>query len=75
MKIILNQSKQINLNKENKIKLESLLKKVANVWDFEICSLNIQTNLNPFVIKITIKKLTVMIFHLMIVRYLMPQHL
>ena len=44
------------LNKENKIKLEFLLKQVANVWDFEICSLKIQTNQNPMVIEITIKK-------------------
>jgi len=44
------------LNKENKRKLETLLKKVANVWNFEICSLNIQTNQNPIVIKINIKK-------------------
>jgi len=44
------------LNKENKSKLETLLKKVANSLDFEICSLNIQTNHNPFVVKITIKK-------------------
>ena len=42
--------------KENKIKLESLLKKVINIRDFEICSLNIQTNQNPIVLKITIKK-------------------
>jgi len=44
------------LNKENKSKLETLLKKVAVVWDFEICTLNIQTNKNPIVIKIIIKK-------------------
>ena len=44
------------MNKENKSKLELLLKKVAKIWDFEICSLNIQTNQNPIVIKITIKK-------------------
>jgi ribosome maturation factor RimP len=47
---------KINLNKENKSKLELLLKKVANIWDFEICNLNIKTNQNPIVIKITIKK-------------------
>jgi len=56
VKIILNRFVKINLNKENKSKLELLLKKVANIWDFEICSLNIQTNQNPIVIKITIKK-------------------
>ena len=44
------------MNKEDQIKLENLLKKVANVCDFEICSLNIQTNQNPTVVKITIKK-------------------
>ena len=44
------------MNKENKIKLENLLKKVAKVWDFELCSLNIQTNQNPIILKITIKK-------------------
>ena len=45
------------MNKENKIKLEYLLKKVASIWDFDICSLNIQTNLNPIVIEIIIKKI------------------
>ena len=44
------------MNKEDKIKLEALLKKVANEWDLKICSLNIQTNQNPTVVKITIKK-------------------
>jgi ribosome maturation factor RimP len=44
------------LNKENKIRLEILLKKVANKWDLEICSLRIRTNQNPIVIEITIKK-------------------
>ncbi len=42
--------------KENKIKLESLLEKVAYVRDLEIASLNIQTNQNPIVIEIIIKK-------------------
>ena len=56
MKINLKLIQIKNLNKENKIKLETLLKKVANEWDFEICSLKIQTNLNPIVIEITIKK-------------------
>ena len=46
----------LNLNKEKKIVLETLLKKVANVWDLEICTLNIQTNKNPMVIEIKIKK-------------------
>ena len=44
------------MNKEDTIKLETLLKKVANEWDLIICSLNIQTNQNPTVVKITIKK-------------------
>ena len=44
------------MNKENKIRLETLLKKVANAWYLEICSLNIQTNQNPIVIQIIIKK-------------------
>ncbi len=44
------------MNKENKIKLETILKKVANIFNYEICSLNIQTNQNPIVIEITIKK-------------------
>ena len=45
------------MNKEKKVKLEFLLKKVANVWDFEICSLNLQTNRNPIIIEIKIKKI------------------
>ena len=44
------------MNKENKIKLETKLKKVAIALDFEICNLNIQTNKNPIVIEIIIKK-------------------
>jgi len=44
------------LDTKNKIRLETLLKKVANVWDFEICNLNIQTNQNPIIIKVCIKK-------------------
>ena len=44
------------MNKENKIKLEALLKKVANARDLKICSLNIKTNQNPTLVKITIKK-------------------
>ena len=44
------------MNKENKSKLEGLLKKVANARDLKICSLNIQTSKNPTVVKITIKK-------------------
>jgi len=44
------------LDKEIKRRLESLVKKVADVRDLEICSLNIQTNKNPVVIEIIIKK-------------------
>ena len=44
------------MNKENKVKLESLLTNVAILWDFEISNLNIKTNQNPIVIEITIKK-------------------
>jgi len=44
------------LNKENKLKLENLIKTVANAFAFEICSLNIQTNKNPIVIEIILKK-------------------
>ncbi len=44
------------MDKETKSKLESHLRKVAYEWDFEICSLKIQTNRNPIVIEITIKK-------------------
>ena len=47
---------KINLNKENKRKLESLLEKVANERDLEIYGLNIQTNQSPIVIEITIRK-------------------
>ena len=47
---------KLNLNQENKNTLEVLLKKVANVRDFEICSLDIQTNRKPIVIEIIIKK-------------------
>ena len=44
------------MNKENKSKLEALLVKVANERDLEICGLNIQTNQNPILIEITIRK-------------------
>ncbi len=44
------------MNKEKKIRLEKLLEKVANVLDFKICSVNLQTNQNPIVIKVIIKK-------------------
>ena len=44
------------MNQHNKGKLESILKKVADEWNFEICSLKIQTNQNPIIIEIIIKK-------------------
>jgi len=44
------------LNKENKSKLEALLEKVAYERELEIYDLNIQTNQNPIVIEIIIKK-------------------
>ena len=44
------------MNKENKSKLELLLKKVASKWKLEIYSLKIKTNQNPIVIEIIIKK-------------------
>jgi len=44
------------LDKEKKIRLEMLLRKVAHVWDFEVCSLNLRTNQNPIVVEIFIKK-------------------
>ena len=44
------------MNKENISKLENLLKEVAIKRDLTLCSLNIQTNQNPTVVKITIKK-------------------
>ena len=44
------------MNKESKSKLEALLERVANERDLEICGLNIQTNQNPIVIEITIRK-------------------
>ncbi len=44
------------MNKENKLKLESLLKRIANEQALEIYGLNIQSNQNPIVIEIIIKK-------------------
>ena len=44
------------MNKENKRKLEALIKEIANERDLEICGLNIQTSQNPIVIGITIRK-------------------
>ena len=44
------------MNKDNKNKLEIILQKIAKEYDFEICSLDIQTNQNPIILQITIKK-------------------
>ena len=44
------------MNKENKSKLKTLLENVANERDLEIYGLNIQTNQNPIVIEIIIRK-------------------
>ena len=44
------------MNKEKKTSLERLLKKVADEWNLEICSLKFQTNQNPITLEITIKK-------------------
>ncbi len=46
----------LNLNKEKKSQLETLLKKVANVWNFKVCKLSVKTNQNPILIEIFIKK-------------------
>ncbi len=43
------------MNKEKKSTLEKLLKKVANIWNYEIFSLDIKTNQKPIVIEIIIK--------------------
>jgi len=45
------------LNKENKSKLVALLEKVAYKRDLEIYDLNIQTNQNPIIIEIIIRKI------------------
>ena len=44
------------MNKENKNKLEIILQKVAKEYDLDICSLDIQTNQNPIILAIKIKK-------------------
>ena len=44
------------MNKEIGIKIEALLEKVADEQDLEIAGLNIQTNQNPIVIEIIIRK-------------------
>ena len=44
------------MNKENKNKLETILNKVAKSFDFVISSLKIQTNQNPIIVEIFIKK-------------------
>ena len=44
------------MNKENKNKLEIILQEVAKEYDFKICTLDIQTNQNPILLEIRIKK-------------------
>ncbi len=44
------------MKKENQIKLENLLNRVAYLWDLEICNLKLKTNQNPIAIEIFIKK-------------------
>ena len=44
------------MNKENEIKLEALLEKIANERDLEIYRLNIHTNQNPIILNVIIKK-------------------
>ena len=44
------------MDKENQKKLEILLKKIANEYELEICSLKIKTNQNPTIVQITIQK-------------------
>ncbi len=44
------------MDKKNKSKLEYLLQKIAKTYHFEVCNLKIQTNQNPIVIEIIIKK-------------------
>ena len=48
------------MNKENKSKLEALLRKVADDSDLEICGLSIKTSQNPIGIEITIQKQKIM---------------
>ena len=55
VRIILIAFMKIGLNKEKKVALETLLKKVANLWNFEICSVNVQTNQKPVLVEIIIK--------------------
>ncbi len=44
------------MNKNDKSKLETILKKVADEWYLEICSLKVRTNQNPIIIEVIIKK-------------------
>ena len=44
------------MNKENKIKLENILNELANTWNYQVCSLNIQANQKPVILKIILKK-------------------
>ena len=51
------------MNKEKKNSLEGLLGKVANAMGFEIHSLILQTNKQPIVIEIIIKKIKKFVFY------------
>ena len=44
------------MDNEKKNKLENILQKVADKHDFHLCNLNIQTNENPIILQIIIKK-------------------
>ena len=44
------------MDKESKKKLEILLEKAAREKNYEFCSLNVQTDKNPNIVKIIIKK-------------------
>ena len=48
----------LKLDKESQKKIEILLQKLAKEHDFELCSLNIKTNQNPIILKITIKNIS-----------------
>ena len=45
------------MNLEKQHILENTLRKVAKKYNFEIVSLNLKTNQNPTIIRITIKKI------------------
>ena len=45
------------MNKENKEKLDSLVEKLAEEFNFKVDSLNILTNKNPAILKIILKRI------------------